>query len=278
MNEGLKLLKDLGAQKINERTHIPKVPLQALLEEDFQGLNKIQFLGFISILEREYGVELDSFKDAGLLAISEKVAAQKSRDTYVVPQNNSLKIIYFFIAIVILIGAIYYTAFYSLKEEVKSEVIDNTIIESVQKNIIPLAVEPVIELNNTAVTADINASSIDNNLTDSNETNITAALEEVVAKPVVKNTLVVNLKNRRWFGYIDLSTHKKKSKTFSGKLELDTDKNWLFISRPGKIEVKMNSEKKKYSSSKNMRFKYIDGKLTKIKLEEWRRLNKGRTW
>ena len=66
MSDGLDKLKAIGAQKIHEKTHIARIHVQAILHNSFEGITKIQFLGFISILEREYSVKLDELKARGL--------------------------------------------------------------------------------------------------------------------------------------------------------------------------------------------------------------------
>ena len=66
MSKGIKTLKEAGIQKVYEKTHIPTKHIKALFQDDFGSLNKVQFLGFISILEREYGIELNDLKEKGL--------------------------------------------------------------------------------------------------------------------------------------------------------------------------------------------------------------------
>jgi len=65
MSDGLSKLKGIGAQKIHERTHIARQHVQAVLHETFDDMTKIQLLGFISILEREYSVDLSDLKAKG---------------------------------------------------------------------------------------------------------------------------------------------------------------------------------------------------------------------
>ena len=55
-------LQALGANSIHERTHIARAKLEQLLHKSFDELNRVQFMGFVSILEREYGVNLDSLR------------------------------------------------------------------------------------------------------------------------------------------------------------------------------------------------------------------------
>lgn len=81
-----------------------------------------------------------------------------------------------------------------------------------------------------------------------------------------------------WVGYIDMKT-KKKHQTFATKeLEIDPNKDWLLLFGGGHITLEVNYEIQKFSSKNNMRFKYEDGKLTKIGVEEFKRLNNGNKW
>ena len=58
MSEGFEKLKKIGAQKIYEKTHIARANVEYILSKSFDKLPKVQFRGFISILERDYGLDL----------------------------------------------------------------------------------------------------------------------------------------------------------------------------------------------------------------------------
>ena len=93
----------------------------------------------------------------------------------------------------------------------------------------------------------------------------------------------VNLKvlatKKVWTGYIDLTKKKKHQTIVTKELSLDPQKDWLLLFGPGSITLEVNHEIRQYTSRKlNMRFKYIDGKFTKIEIEEFKRLNKGKKW
>ena len=65
MSSGLEKLRSIGVQKIHEQTHIARHHVKALLHESFDNISRVHFLGFISILEREYGVDLSELKAKG---------------------------------------------------------------------------------------------------------------------------------------------------------------------------------------------------------------------
>ena len=83
---------------------------------------------------------------------------------------------------------------------------------------------------------------------------------------------------RKWVGYINMKT-KKKYQTFATKeLVIDANQDWLLLFGGGSITLEVNHELQKFKSHKNMRFKYEDGKLTKIDVEEFKSLNNGNKW
>ena len=73
-------------------------------------------------------------------------------------------------------------------------------------------------------------------------------------------------------------TNKHYQNVYRKEVVLDTDKNWLLLFGSGSIKLNVNGEIKKFSSKENMRFKYVDGVLEKITVEEFQALNKGRKW
>jgi acyl carrier protein len=60
-----------------------------MLHETFDGLNSVQFVGFISILEREYNINLSELKAKGLEHFSEiKSKSTKPKKVFVVPKRQ----------------------------------------------------------------------------------------------------------------------------------------------------------------------------------------------
>ena len=85
-------------------------------------------------------------------------------------------------------------------------------------------------------------------------------------------------KKRVWIGYINMQTKKKYQTFATSDLVIDPNKDWLLLFGGGSITLEVNHEIQKFSSKNNMRFKYEDGKLTKIGVEEFKKLNNGNKW
>jgi len=58
------LIDSEGLEVVSEKTNISITNLKKLLNLDFEGLNRVRALGFLSILRREYGLELDTIEDS----------------------------------------------------------------------------------------------------------------------------------------------------------------------------------------------------------------------
>lgn len=273
MNDNLNVLKELGAQKIHNDTHISKEHIQEILHETFDGLNAVQFTGFISILEREYNIDLSELKSQGLAYFGEKKPISiEDQKIFIAPQkqkNNTT--LYVLIGILVFIATVYYKFSYVDSKTLSVETIDNTKIDKVTENM-----RPVLEIKNSVIEIESN----DINDTNNSENSEQIVLEEKnsVEKKQEIRTLKVLPKNKVWVGYIEIETNKKYQKIFRKEHEIDTTKNWLLLFGAGNIKLEVNGEIKKYASEQNMRFKYVDGVFSKIDVTEFKSLNRGRKW
>ena len=140
MSEELDLLREIGAQKIYEDTHISLKHAQSVIHESFEGLTKVQFLGFISILEREYNQDLSMLKEKGLAYFKdEPVKDVSTTSVFIEPARaKSPTPIYIMIALFVFVLVAYFTigGDSAPPQTVK---IDNSAIVSAQKNINPTA-------------------------------------------------------------------------------------------------------------------------------------------
>jgi len=266
MSEALERLKDIGAQKIYEDTHIPVEHVQAILYESFDGLNKIQFIGFISILEREYGEDLSAIRSRGIGYFDEKNAPDEAitDDTIfkAFASKKKLTVVYLFGAIVLFIIAIFYTM-QSANESMDKAIQENKIIQNVKKNI--------------AVDANISDTNSSENNTSVVDANLTKA-EKIVEPKAVTHSLKIIARTKVWLGYIDVATDKKYQKTFEGEFDLDPAKEWLLYFGHGYIDVIVDGKKEEFSSKNTLRLHYQDGQIETISINDFRKLNRGNTW
>ena len=262
-NDGLQKLKEIGAQKIYEDTHIPVEHVQAIIHESFDGLTKIHFIGFISILQREYKIDLSELKNAGVAYYDEGSLVETITENglFVPPKKErNFTIIYIVLAMVVFLFALYYTVEYAKKNmEAPVEHIDSTAIENAKKNI------QYFENNDTNTTAQ--------------ELNTTIKVAPVVEeKKALPKSLKIIPRSKVWMGYIDVQTNKKYQKTFQQEFDLDPKRDWLLIFGHGYVYIVIDGEKKKFSEKNTLRLLYKEGELSELTLDEFKRLNRGNSW
>ena len=264
MSEGFEKLKNIGAQKIHEKTHIAKHHVQALLHESFDEMTKVQFIGFISILEREYNIKLQDLKESGLQHFqSLKALHEEENQVFVAPKkkkNNT--------AIYILLSLLLFAAAIIYNNTSNSEYLEeqNATFQELENTIEPKEIEAIQQESNSS---EILLNTVDTNISS----------EPVVAQEVVVEKSLKIIPNAKlWLGYINPKTHQKYQKLFSDSFELDAQKDWLLHLGHGDVTIVVHGEEKVYQNADNMRFLYQDGELKEINLSEFKSLNRGDRW
>jgi len=273
MKEELERLSSLGVQKIYDDTHIPSPHIQALLHSSFDSFSKVQFLGFISILEREYNVKLPKLKAAGLEYLNEKDARSLDEGLIVMPRKKRTKApLYITVTLIILILVVFVKFFIFKNANVVENSIDNTLIHDVQKNIIEANQSSAEQLSQVAVA-------------DTNESNKSEELQESFVPLKVeteKKAAAVSFKiiprTKVWLGYIDVDTNKKRQITLNEELNLDANKSWLLLFGHGYIDMYIDGDIQKFDSRNKKRFLYKNGTLKTISSDEFQTLNRGFKW
>lgn len=271
MSEELQKLQNLGAQKIYEETHIPLKYVQSILHGSFEGFSKVQFIGFVSILEREYNEDLSVLKSEGISHFVEQESAEDTNGIFITPQKKKFnKRLYLILIVVIFIIASLFSFNNISNDSTEEEVVDNQHIEDVQKKIEEMN-SSVKSLSDENVTVD------DTNGSDLNESMQKALLVEPIEE-VVKKSFTIKSKGNVWYGYIDVKTNKHYQGTFKGEKSLDASKELLLLFGHGYIDMYVNGEIQKFKSRDNIRFLYKNNTLKTISLKEFKKLNRGRKW
>ncbi len=270
MSEEIDKLRDIGAQKIHEATHISKQHAQGMLHESFEDMNKIQFLGFVSILEREYHINLDSLRAKGNEYFNDILSIQNDKNKLFITPKKKRNYSFFYIMIAVLVfitvTAFTITNFSSAATDKKVQLLDNNNIDSATQNSIPL-----IDELNTTMEEEPGIIIEDENLTEIDEDIIPEAVLVPKSLKIIPNVRV-------WVGYIDLQTYKKYQKFVSDELVLDPEKDWVLVLGHGDLNIELNSEIQEFKTKNNLRFSYIDGVLKKITHSEFKQLNRDSEW
>jgi len=108
------ILEETDVKKISQKTNISKENIVMLMDEDFASLIKAKALGFISILERDYEVDLKTLREKAL-AYYEKHGNDEERMVFTVPvseENIENTKGSFNWTLVIVLGLLAYTSWY----------------------------------------------------------------------------------------------------------------------------------------------------------------------
>ncbi len=246
MVDGFEHLKRLGAQKIHDTTHISRKNIELILEKSFEKLNKIQFMGFISILEREYSIDLGALKEEYLRYAGDADEAMSvSAESGDKQQERTLNkgVIGAIVIIVIVLAII---AFNGSEEEE----------------------EPAVSDLNTALIQETKA-----------QMEAAQVEEPVVEEPVaVVRHLAIVPKMNLWVGMIDLENNKRTTRMTEKAFELDAQKSWLIIMGHGQVKVEHGDETLDLNDRKRVRLLYEDGVLVRINQEQFIVKNRGSDW
>jgi hypothetical protein len=263
MSEDFQKLKTIGVQKIHERTHIARSHIEAIFNENFEGMGSVQLLGFISILEREYNLDLSELKSRARDYFKAQKPVQDSVKEVKIfsasKKKRKLTIFYLFATIAVVLTLLYFASRAPQSEvpEVKEEL---------------HSMEVVVQDEN-------NDSALDGNLSQEGMMESTGVEEEIKVEPEAKPLFFKIIpKTKVWLGYIDLEDYKKRQTIISNELELNATKNWLLSFGHGHINIEINGETTEFKDPRTMRFSYIDSELKEIGFEEFKRLNRGSGW
>ncbi len=284
--EGFSKLQELGAKSITAATHIPLMHVEQILNRDFEHFTKPQLLGFFSILEREYKIDLSDLKQEYLFTKAENEI--KVNDSFDIAEQGSKllenpkallhnkKFIYGSGAIIViaLLITILNSIDFSSSETQKVE-INNSAIDKAKQNLNiktphPSNVEEMME-NNDVESAEFGQ----------DEANVTEKkASDTVAKsePSIPLYFRIIPKSRLWLGLINADTHKRRVETISKPLELDAEKTWLVVTGYGHLDLDCGDETLKFREDKKLLFLYENGICQVIDKEEFKARNRGKLW
>jgi hypothetical protein len=264
---GIEKLRDIGANKIFEQTHIAKKFVEDILNENFASMNKIQFAGFISILEREYNLDLHELREAYNDKFNK--AESKKGEPFVISAqegekqstNKNLYIAGGLIAAGILVALL---SFSNAPEE---------------KNTAPKqAVEDTTQANDELDTITIQEAKVNLNHLGNTTVETLKPQEEVTIEPVHLGKFEIIPRSELWIGIVDLETFKRTQKLGSVPFELASDKNWLLVMGHGYVNFEVNGEEQKFKDENKVWFAYENGTLQKLTRNEFKEKNRGKAW
>jgi len=286
-------LQELGSKTIASATHIPIGHVDNILNKKYDQFQKPQFFGFLSILEREYKLDLSELKQEFLFERAEHEIVEEN--TFDIAETGSQvkalfenkKVVYGALGGVALILVISLLSMidFSSADETKIE-INNTAIDQAKKNlnITPAEVSNVEDTmkNNDVESAEFGQDRQESNAstekTVASEKKVTAQEPVSNAEPTMSLYFRIVPKGRLWLGIIDTETHRRRVETITKPLLLDAEKSWLIVTGYGHLDMDCGDTTQKFRKDHKLLFLYQDGICQVIDKEEFKAQNRGKLW
>lgn len=259
-------LQALGTEKIHERTHISRDKVELILSKSYGEIGRVQFMGYMSILEREYGIDLSEIKDEYTKLYQDHIASLPPKESVILQSSSNSKPKWIVVGIILIITLM--IAGYIAQSKMSNEP---------REEVMKLSVPPIA----------LKDSMIDTNGTDTNETNVTAVVvnsernstKATISQPMISGKgLIIHPIYKVWYGMIDMATGKRIQKITTDAIPIDTTKNWLIFLGHGRLEVESSSGKIEYKQMDPIRFMCENGVLKELNKDEFIAHNGGQDW
>ena len=237
-------------------------------------IGRVQFMGYISILEREYGINLNEIKEEYKAFYNDNVDMMTPKPSVILQATSNSKPKWVvagigLIALLIVGGYI------------------------LQGKLTTAPQEDVMHLTTAAV--EVVDQNSDANVTDRNETNtsaVTVAAPEVVPVPapdlnksvkpaktlVSAKELSILPKYKVWYGIIDVANGEKTQGVTKDPITIDTAKNLLIVMGHGRVEITYPDGKTQLDDRNTVYFASEQGAMKQITHKEFLERNGGKGW
>jgi hypothetical protein len=293
-------------KEISYLTNISEENLIKLFEKDFKNIRKINALGFISILAREYKadlVDLDTEAREYYAQFTPERTANLGITKPMLQQPQEKPKIFFFVILALLA----YSTWYFLTQFDKNNlsklmpfIEDSTIERFVSNPEINQSIESSLMIGNTIEAAKTNPKVIkvektesivldSNNSKEEKTEEVTEKLkieeqseEENTSKPKESAKQVhasIIPHNRLWFGIINTSTKKRDHFSVAEPYSIDiSEATWLIATSSASFSLKLNDKKEDYKDSKEHYFSINKEEIKSLSKAEYVALGGWEKW
>lgn len=262
-------LRAIGAQTLFDRTHIAPENLDALLSGRLEQFSAVQFNGFVTIIEREFELDLSLLRDEFIHNVqsSESPLSEQENDPFAnafrAKKRQRLQMGILALLLVVAIVAGYLVIGDGSKDE-KIE-LNNTALEKARENIASMNTQA--SQSRQAETDAIQAS------------HQHSAAEAVPSEAMPEyDDVIITPHSKVWLGVIDATTLKRQTRTSRAPWRLDGSKSWLIVTGHGLLALECGGTQANFSQRDRLLFLYEDGSCRQIDADEFKARNRGRIW
>lgn len=270
----LEKLKAMGAEKIREATKLDLGRIEDILEKRFEKIAPVRAKGFISMLEKEFSLDLSSWlEEYHQFQAQKNGSKEKQKPQHSQEQNHT----WFWVACVGLLivgGGLLYWISSQTPQSTSPQPLKSLQTQEEAVEIIPS--QESVEQEGVVVEEEVDK---------------IAPMQEVRKEPSEygesifpqipyneENILFITANSPLWVGIINLDTQKRVSKT-KKEFEIPLDKQLLINIARGGFSVSLDDEEKVFGGYKPIYLIHTkEGGLKEITKEEFVLLNGGVEW
>ncbi len=296
----IKVLEEIGLKEVSDRTHIEIKHLKYMINMEFDKLNRVNTLGFVKIIKREFDVDFTEWlQEAERYWEANKTEDEDSNIFIVQEPKKFPKILTFIITISVLVAILYGAYMFLDKkldffEKEKSSDINYTyeetpVVKEAKENIDKESLkEEQNESNLSEISQEENSTTtVSNEVNETNDTQKESVksvglLEDNNATKKAstnKNLAVISPRAKLWIGVIYLDDGSRDSYLGENNFTVDLSRDQLITTGHGNFDLKFSKGLiKKFSKKTPMKFLVKDGNISEISVHEFKKLNKGNLW
>lgn len=273
--DALQKLKEIGIDKIREKTNLDAGKIEDILEKRFEKIAPVRAKGFIQVLQKSFDLDLSSWLEEYYQNQGVEEKSEKKSETSA-SKNNTL----FWLAcagLLVVGGGLLY--WMHLKQE------DAKVIIAQEQQTQPqeIVVEEVLEVAPIQENPQITQAPSQESKTE--EIQIAHKPLDEYGESVFpnipfseENLLFITSESPLWVGIINLDTKKRVAKT-KKEFEIPLDKQLLINIARGGFSASLDDEEKFFNTYKPVYLIHtIKGGLKQISKEEFMSLNGGVEW
>ncbi len=300
MDKDIKGLEKVGLHEVCKKTHIEVKQLQYIINNEYEKLNKINTLGFVKILSREYKLDFSEWLEGFYRYWDEHKHDEDLRKEkiFIRARNDrsSRKLLWLFVMILLGSGMWMGLSFFKIDVSVPAllEIIspnieknttgfqDTPIIKEAATSMGVKVEERVVETNSTNATQEVIAVVVEANQSVLLESNVSVEKNTTVDVPLVQGisqheAMIMPLR-KMWIGIIALENGSRKESTGDKKLSIDLTKRQLLKTGHGYFKLSYDGSVEDFTEQGSTRFLVENGTITKISEEMFVKINQGKTW
>ncbi len=318
MDNDIKVLKQIGLQEVCKKTHIEVKQLEYMINNQYEKLNKINTIGFVKIISREYKIDLSDWLEGFYEYWYDNKAEEDAKKEKIFVRAKSersyKRIVWFILLIFLISGFVAIFSIFKIDIDIAS-LINKTkidvqiagyqsapVVQEAAKSLGVKVEERVVENNSSNVTVesvivpiDFNASQkIDTNKSmniEGNDSVETAIVAQQISLPLneEKNsttaveqmpvTQAMIIPIRKvWVGIIFMDDFSRKITSNENNITINLAKRQLIKTGNGFFRLAYDGNVEDFTDQGSTRFLVEKGSIKRISEEMFIQLNKGKNW